>query len=151
MGLQKIKKSISIRADKAKVWDVLTKDEFTRIWYGEFCEGTHAITDWQVGHKAKFIDNTQNGIVGRVTANTPGELLVLEYDGMIYQGVEDYESDTAKAVKGSIEKYKLTGDNGNLMLYIECDMADEYCEMMSSAWDNALKKVKSLSETSDLH
>jgi uncharacterized protein YndB with AHSA1/START domain len=146
MELQKIKKSIAINADKTKVWNVLTNDDLTRIWYAEFSEGTYAITDWQVGHKAKFMDGSQMGIVGTITANVYGELLELEYDGMIANGVEDYDSDGAKNVKGCIEKYQLTEKDGQVILCIECDMADEYFEMMSTAWDKALEVIKSLSE-----
>ncbi|HEY0054582.1 MAG TPA: SRPBCC domain-containing protein [Pedobacter sp.] len=146
MKFKKIQKSITISSAKSAVWNVLLKDNYTRIWYAEFCEGTHAITDWEEGSKAIFMDNSKQGIVGKVIAHKYGELLTLEYDGVVSNGVEDYESNGAQAVKGSGEKYELTGKDGSLVLNIECDMADQYFEMMSLAWDNALEKIKILSE-----
>ncbi len=146
MKFKKIQKLITIKSTKSAVWDVLLKDEYTRIWYAEFCEGTHAITDWKVGSKAIFLDNSKRGIVGKVIAHEYGELLTLRYDGVVSNGVEDYESNGAQAVKGSIEKYDLTGKDGSIVLNIECDMADQYFEMMSLAWDKALEKIKILSK-----
>jgi hypothetical protein len=146
MKFRKIQKSITINSTKSSVWDVLLKDEYTRIWYAEFCEGTHALTDWKVGSKAIFMDNSKQGIVGQVIDHEYGKLLTLEYEGVVSNGLEDYESNGAQAVKGSIEKYELTGDDGSLILNIECDMADHYFEMMSLAWDKALEKIKILSE-----
>ena len=34
--MKTIKKSIEIKASKEKVWEVLTEDKYTRIWYADF-------------------------------------------------------------------------------------------------------------------
>ena len=147
MDLQTIKKSIAINAPKEKVWSVLLNDESTRIWYAEFSEGSHADTDWRLGSKAVFTDKSKSGIVGKVIANKPYEVLSLEYEGVVKGGMEDYDSQEARNVKGSRETYKLSARNGDTNLSIECDMGSSYFEFMSSAWDKALQKIKNLSET----
>jgi len=146
MEKQTIKKSIDINAPKEKVWDVMLSDKFTRIWYGEFCEGSHAETDWKVGSKALFKDNSESGLVGKVILNKPYEVISVEYKGIVIAGIEDYKSESAKNVKGGLEKYRLTEKNGVTHLSIECDMSKEYFESMSAAWVRALQKIKEISE-----
>lgn len=144
--METIRKSIDINAPKEKVWDVLLKDEFTRIWYSEFSEGSHAVTDWKVGSKAIFKDHSGNGLIAKVIANEPCKLLSIEHQCMLMNGVEDYESKYAKEVKGAKETYKLSEENGITHVDIECDMGPDMFEMMAGAWDKALQKVKELSE-----
>lgn len=147
MKRETIKKSITINAPKEKVWEVLINDEFTRIWYASFSEGTHAETDWQIGSKAVFTDNSKCGIVGRIIENKPNELISIEYMGVVMDGVEDYDSETANEVKGGVETYHLLENDGNTHLAISCDMGEKYFDTMSLEWDKALQKIKELSVT----
>lgn len=146
MESQRIKKSIEINAPKEKVWDVLLQDKFTRVWYAEFSEGSHAETDWKVGSKVVFTDSSESGLVGKVMVNKPHEIISVEYQGLVMAGKEDYESDDAKAVKGGRETYQLSEKDGVTRVSIEADMSAEYFESMSVAWDKALLKIKTLSE-----
>ncbi|MDB5120633.1 MAG: Activator of Hsp90 ATPase 1-like protein [Sphingobacteriales bacterium] len=147
METQAIKKSMVIDASKEKIWKVLTEDQFTRIWYAAFSEGSYAETDWQVGSKAIFKDASNSGMVTKVTENKPYDVLSLEYMGILTNGVEDCESEIANQYKGGVEAYYLTEENGHVRLSIESDMSEEYFESMSVAWDNALGKIKELSES----
>lgn len=146
MEMKVIIKSIEIKAPKEKVWNVLLDDKSTRIWYAAFSEGTHAKTDWEVGSKALFVDNSNCGMVSKVIVNNPGEMLSIEHQGIIMDGKEDYESEMAKAIKGGREIYLLSATNGITNLSIESDMAEEMFESMSLSWDKALQKIKELSE-----
>jgi uncharacterized protein YndB with AHSA1/START domain len=89
--MKTIKKTIGVHAPKAKVWDVLLQDQFTRIWYAEFSPGAYAETDWQLGSKAVFSDDSQDGLVGKIVANQPCELVSIAYEGLLLNGKEDYE------------------------------------------------------------
>lgn len=144
---QLIKKSIQISAPKEKVWDVLLQDHSTRIWYAAFSEGSYAETDWQLGSKAIFKDNSNSGMVGTVVVNRPHEVISVEYTGVIENGEEIYNNEVAKAVQGGRETYRLSEKYGITQLNIECDMSEEYFDMMSAAWDQALQKIKELAET----
>ena len=146
MKVIKIKKSIDIKAPKEKVWDILVKDEHTRKWYSAFHEGSHAVTDWKEGSKALFLDNADNGMLTRVITNKPGEELAVEYEGFILAGKEDFESEGAKALKGGIERYRLSGVNGSTNLDIESDMGEEWAANMEKQWDQALEKIKQMAE-----
>ena len=146
MELKTIKKSIAINASKEKVWDVLIKDEHSRLWYAAFSEGSHAQTDWQVGSNAVFTDNSGCGMIARIVENKPAEVLDMEFIGELKDGKEEYESDAAKAMQGGHETYRLSGSNGVTHLAIASDMGADYFDMMSAAWDKALQQIKSLSE-----
>ena len=146
METKEITDAILINASKEKVWDVLTKDEFTRIWYAEFSPGSHADTTWEVGSKAVFTDNSGSGLIADVVENKPGEILALRYVGIVNKGTEDYESEGAQTVKGGREAYVLSEENGETRLQASCDMSDDMYEMMSEAWGRAIHKIKHLAE-----
>lgn len=144
--MKAIKNTVLINASKEKVWDVLTKDHYTRQWYAEFMEGSHAVTDWKEGSKALFLDKDGNGMATKVTESKPGESLVLEFTGVVMKGQEDYESDMAKQVIGGNESYRLSEKDGKTQLDTSADMEDEMYEMMADSWKRALKKLVELAE-----
>jgi uncharacterized protein YndB with AHSA1/START domain len=150
MTKQKIKKQISLNSTREKVWEVLTADKFTRQWYAIFREGTYAETDWQEGSKALFKDGSGSGLIGTIVASKPAELIDIEYHGMLDKGVEDYDGPIAQSMKGGHEIYRLTPANGQTTLAVELDMPEEYYAMMSNQWDEALVKIKELSEAAPI-
>jgi len=145
--MKKIQKTIMIAAPKEKVWNVLVEDELNRLWFAEFSAGSHAITDWIEGHKVIFKDDSERGIIGKIAEKHPYEMLSIAYDGMFWDGKEDFDSEEAQKVKGTFEKYFLSETNGVTTLSIESDMPEEHFDMMSEAWDRALAKIETLSLT----
>lgn len=143
--MKTIQKTKEINAPKEKVWNVLLEDEYNRIWMAEFMEGSHAKTDWIVGHKVRFLDNDNNGLVGRIITKQPYDVIEMEYDGEVKNGEDDFDSEMAQQMKGSRENYYLSESNGVTTLKIEVDMGDDWIDMMSAAWDKALDKIEELS------
>lgn len=143
--MKKIQKQITINAPKETVWSVLLEDNFTRNWYSCFGEGLHAVTDWIVGHKVLFIDQENNGMIGRIAEKQPYDFLRISMQGISVNGTEDYESSEALAIKNTEENYELSVENGNTTLSISADMDDDYYESMSVAWENALQRIGELS------
>lgn len=146
-GIKRIEKSIDINAPREKVWEVLLEDKYLRIWCAEFMPGTYAVTDWKVGSRVTFQDSNNSGLISKIIVNEPNEVISMEHQGMIMNGVDDYESKDAKSVKGALETYRLSEKDGGTHLEIECDMDERMFDEMASAWDRALQKVKELSET----
>jgi len=146
MTIKKIEESIAINASKQKVWQVLFEEKYIAIWYEAFGENISTKTDWQLGSIAVFTDSKGHGMIGKITSHIPNEQLVIEYTGLVLNGKEDFESDGAKAIKGSQETYILEPLDKGTMLSITCDMDDAYFEMMSDSWSKALEKIKHLSE-----
>lgn len=142
-----IKESIKINAPKEKVWQILTDDKYTRIWYSEFSEGSHAQTDWKLGSKAIFADNSGNGLVAKIIENKPNEIISMEYQGMFIDGKEDTQSEHAKEVIGGSETYTLSESEGITTLTTQLDMSCDMFDSMTEAWKKALNKIKDLSES----
>ncbi len=141
-----IRKSIEIEAPEKKIWDVLIQDHYSRDWMAIFSPGSHALTDWQAGSKVIFTDGSGSGIIGRIIANDPTELLSIEYDGVLTDNKEDFESEEAQVFKGAREIYRLTQKDGKTVLDIESDMTEGFFDTMSKAWDEAMPRIKYLAE-----
>lgn len=140
-----IRKSIEIAASKEKIWDVLLKDHYGRIWMGIFSPGSHAITDWKLGSKVTFTDDTSSGgVFGRIIIKEAYNIISFEYDGILDNGKEDSESEQAKPWVGTHETYRLSKEGDKTLLEIEVDMTDDFYEMMSEQWDKALLKIEEL-------
>jgi uncharacterized protein YndB with AHSA1/START domain len=146
MPLKSIVKSIDIVASAEKIWEVLFTDDYIKEWYTAFGEGIMADTDWKSGSKAVFADTKGNGIFGRIVENVEEKNLVIEYDGYIVNGLEDLESEGAKATKGARETYTLHPKTNSNQLVVTCDMEENIYDHMSACWENALKKIKTLAE-----
>ena len=142
--MKTIKKEIAISAPKEKVWAILMDDNYNRDWYSIFSPGTYAKTDWIEGHKVRFIDETENGMLGRITSKKPYEYMSIVYDGIVSDGNDDEESPMAVAMKGAQEIYELKDNNGVTTLSISADMDDEYYEEMSDSWEKALQRILEL-------
>ena len=146
MPLKTIVKSIDIDATAGKIWEVLFNEGYIKEWYTAFGDGIIANTDWKVGSKAEFKDTKGNGIFGRVVENDRDKYLAIEYDGIIVNGLEDFESEDAKTAKGARETYSIKPITKGSQLLVTCDMDDSMYDQMSACWENALKKIKSLAE-----
>jgi uncharacterized protein YndB with AHSA1/START domain len=142
--IKTLKKSIDIEACPEKVWRVLFDNRFTPIWYAAFCRGSHPETDWMLGSKAVITDHSQIGLIGRIVEKVVPEVLIIEYEGIINNGHEDYESEHAQEVQGAQDTYRLEVSGNATTLSVESDIAADYCETMSKSWDRALEKVKEI-------
>ena len=149
MNTKKINQTIAINASKETVWDVLTNERYTSIWYAEFSPGSKAETDWQEGSKAIFTDHTGNGLAAKILVSKPAEELVIAYTGLFTNGKEDDESKAAKAIQGGKESYRLTEEAGVTQLETACDMNEAMYEMMAAAWQKAVQKIRELAETAE--
>ncbi|SCY34648.1 SRPBCC family protein [Flavobacterium caeni] len=143
--MKTIQKTKQINAPKEKVWNVLLEDAHNRIWMTEFMEGAHAQTDWIQGHKVRFLDNDNNGIVGTIKSKQPYDKIEMVYEGEVRNGVDDFESEMGQAMNGSRENYYLSENNGVTTLKVEVDMGEDWYDTMSEAWDRALVKIDDLS------
>ena len=145
--MKKIEKSIELNASPEKVWKVLTEDHYVRQWYVPFMEGSYAETDWKQGSKVVFKDGAGSGMIGHIIENVPNKSLVVEFDGMMINNKEDYESKEAREAKGQKEAYRLTSNGNTTRLDVETGMTEEMYDMISVAWDKALQLIKRLAES----
>lgn len=147
MATQKLQQSISIRASKEKIWNVLLDDATYRQWTNVFYPGSYAVCDWQEGSKALFLSPEGSGMVSRVVQHQPREIISFEHLGMVKDGVEDLDSANIGEWKGARETYRLSEHEGVCQLDIELDISDSELESFTKTWEQALQIVKQLSES----
>lgn len=143
--MRTIRKRILINASPDKVWRVLVDDALTPLWYGVFSRGSHPETDWREGSKAIFTDNSKTGLIARIIRKKVNELLFFEYEGIVMDGVEDYDSEHAHDIQGAHELYRLEEKSGSTALSVECDLGADFCDQMEASWEKALIKIRELS------
>lgn len=144
--MQKLNFSTSIKAPKEKVWTTLWDDDSYRNWTRVFCEGSHAVTDWNEGSKVLFLSGDGSGMVSKVAANRPNEYMSFRHLGIVKNGVEDTDSEEVKAWAGALENYTLQEDGPVTTLRVDMDIADEHKDYFVQTWPKALERVKEASE-----
>ncbi|HYG14139.1 MAG TPA: SRPBCC domain-containing protein [Bacteroidia bacterium] len=144
--MKTIKKSVEIKASKEKVWDILFDTEKSKAWYEAFMAGSHAEGNWTKDSLMLFKDAEGTGLAARVVEITPGELVDLQYEAVVYNGKLNYDDQEAQDWKGLHETYRVTGNGVATTLAIESGVPDRFFGSMDEAWDNAIKKIKELAE-----
>jgi len=140
--MEQVKFNININAPAEKVWNILWGQETYPLWAAAFAEGSKAITDWQKGSKALFVDQNNEGMVSRIADNIPNEFLSIEHLGMIKNGIEDLN----QVWNGAKENYNLQEQDGQTVLFITMDSNDEMKAYFENIWPIALEKIKTLAE-----
>ena len=147
MEKEVLKFQTNIQAPKEKVWQVLLQDETYRQWTTPFCEGSYYKADnFNVGSKVTFLSPEGEGMVSRVVVHKPAEEISFEHLGVVKDGKEDTESDSVKEWQGSRETYRVVHDGNGTQLQVEQDIDKKHAPMFTTMWQQALEKVKTLSE-----
>src|SRR3989454_5732276 len=142
-----VEKSIKINTPASRVWDVLTKPEFTDQWALEFSSGAEfrIESDWKLGSPVLWKGQDGNVIVeGDVTAVEPNRFLrftvfdvrgekppVTEEDGITYELTEHAGKTTFRLLQGD---------------FSVMTEGEKYHRLSAEVWDRVLPKVKTLAE-----
>jgi len=137
-----------INASPEKVWDTLWDDKSYRKWAAPFFEGSYAVSDFKKGSKVLFLSPGENGMVSKVDDVKTNEYMVFKHLGEVKEGVEDYDSETAKQWSGAREAYFLQKkDNGTeLRVELDMDVSSEVTSYLLSVWPKALDELQKLAE-----
>ncbi|TMD46914.1 MAG: hypothetical protein E6I90_05500 [Chloroflexi bacterium] len=142
-----VEKSIKINTPASRVWDVLTKPEFTDQWALEFSSGAefHIESDWKLGSPVLWKGQDGSMIVqGNVTALEPNKFLRFT--------VFDVRGEKPPVTEEDGITYELTEQNGETMLRLsQGDFSvmaegEKYHRLSAEVWDRVLPKVKELAE-----
>jgi len=144
--MEKQQFQISIDAPKEKVWEILWGSTTYPEWTSAFAEGSAVETDWNEGSKVLFLDANGQGMVAQIAEKRTNEFMSFRHLGVLKNGVEDLDSEAVKQWAGALENYTLSTVNGQTVLTVEMDMAEEYKDYFVKTWPKALEKVKELSE-----
>lgn len=147
MNREKLSATITISAPKNRVWRVLLEDETYRKWTAVFCEGSYVEGDWSEGSMIRFLTPSNEGMVSKVAVHRPDEILTLQHLGIVKDGQDDFESEVSRTWAGSTETYRVSESNGVTTLRIEQEIGRDHLEWFTKTWNEALAKVKALSES----
>jgi uncharacterized protein YndB with AHSA1/START domain len=151
--MQKLHFSITINAPKEKVWDTMLDDATYREWTTAFNPGSYYKGDWSKGSKILFLGpdpktGKEGGMVSRIAEHKPYEYISIEHLGLVKDGVEDTTSEEAKKWAPAFENYTFKEKEGATEVLVDMDAEEEYADMFSNMWPEALQKLKSLAESS---
>ncbi len=139
--------SISIKASKETVWHVILDPECFREWAKAFSESSQLSGLWQEGSYIKFFDLGMGGTKALVEKLIPEKYLLLKHVAVIDKdGNEDITTETALKWNGITETYELSGDESATTLKIDINTHEDYVNMFSNAWPEAIKTIKSICE-----
>ncbi len=150
--MKKLQFKINIEASKEKVWDTMLEDATYREWTSVFSPGSYYKGDWSAGSKILFLGpdprtGEEGGMVSMVSENKPYEFISLKHIGFVQNGIEDTESEMAKAwADSSFENYTFNEKDGKTELVIDLNVTDELAGEFERMWPDALKKLKEISE-----
>ncbi|MBP6432207.1 MAG: SRPBCC domain-containing protein [Ferruginibacter sp.] len=133
--------TIKINASTQKVWDIITKPEFVKLWQ----YGSNLLTTWEVGSDIKFRTEWEDKVFeqwGKVLEVRPNE--IVKYSLFAPRpGLED------KPENYFIMSYVLTDDNGQTKLEIiqEDNRPNAVQEEPQGEENPVLMLLKQLAET----
>ena len=142
-----VEKTIEINAPASKVWNALTRREYTDRWALEFTGGAefHIESDWKLGSPVLWTGQDGSVIVqGNVTALEPQKFLRFT--------VFDVRGEKPPVTEEDGITYELTEQDGKTLLRISqgdfSAMAEgeKYRNLSAEIWDRVLPKVKALAE-----
>jgi uncharacterized protein YndB with AHSA1/START domain len=142
-----VEKTIEINVPASKVWNALTRREYTDQWALEFSGGSefHIESDWNLGSPVLWTGQDGSVIVqGNVTALEPQKFLRFT--------VFDVRVEKPPVTDEDGITYELTEQNGKTLLRISqgdfSGMAEgeKYRDLSAEIWDRVLPKVKALAE-----
>ena len=144
--MKRLQFSTTIAAPPTTVHAVMIDDASYRDWTTAFCEGSYFSGSWRQGERIRFLSPEGGGMVAEIAENRPGEFISIRHLGVIENGNEDTTSEAVRAWTPAYENYSFRAVPGGTELVIEQDITEEYAEMMSKMWPQALARLKILAE-----
>ncbi len=133
-----VKKSITINATASKIWEALTKSEWTR----KYMFGCDVVSDWKSGDAIVFKDSS--GVVqvkGNIVNIAPGKLLKFTVFGPT-MGLQDVPSNYTTVT------YELSPGKGHTIVSVAqgdfagVEQGEKRYNETGGGWDFALNKLK---------
>ncbi len=145
---QLIKMTISgnINAPAKDVWNVILQPETYTQWTQAFFEGSYFQGRWEQGEKMLFLAPNGDGMVAIIEQCIPQRLISIKHIGVIRDGKEDTESEEVRSWAPAYEIYRFKENSGSTEVTIEQEVTAEHKEVMIKCWNQALERIKQISE-----
>jgi len=140
--------SVEINAPASRVWDALTRRQYTDHWASEFSAGGpqfHVESDWSLGSQVLWLNaDAQVVLQGKVTA--------VDHHRLLRFTVFDVRVETPPGDPDDGITYKLTERNGRTRLWVSqgdfstLSEGEKFRDLTAQVWNRVLLKVKHLAE-----
>lgn len=141
---------ININAPTLKVFDTMLNREQYSVWTAPFCPTSYFDGSWEKGSKILFIGTDEKGekggMVAHIAENIPGKFISIKYDGLLKGNEEVTEGPEVESWAGAYENYTFTEENGGTLLSVDVTGTREYQDFFTTAWPQALNKLKEICE-----
>lgn len=139
--------TITIKAPRQKVWDTMLDPSSYQEWTWVFSPGSRFEGEWVQGTSISFTDASGGGMKAVLDVVQPGEQVFARHVAVLGPGgVEDTESEGARAWIGATEQYLFKDIDGGTELTIHMQIHRDYAEMMADGWPRALEELRRLCE-----
>ena len=146
-AMKRIQFEVIIDAPVARVCDVMIGQQSYRDWTAAFVEGSYYEGSWAQGQRIRFMSPSGDGMVAEIAEHRVDEFISIRHLGFIAKGVEDTESEAARAWAPAYENYtfvRVADDKTRVV--IDQDVTAEFEAYITEAWPKALARLKGLCE-----
>ena len=138
----------TIAAPASRVWETMIGAETYPVWTEAFFEGSRFEGSWDQGSRIRFVEPSGNGMVSEIAESRLHEFISIRHLGSVQDGVEDTESEAARAWAPAYENYSFETVPGGTRIVIDQEFDEKYEQSMRDAWADALSRLKRLCEQS---
>jgi uncharacterized protein YndB with AHSA1/START domain len=139
--------SVDIAAPVARVWDCMLDPIAYRDWTRAFCEGSYFEGTWAQGSRMQFRDPDGNGMDAIVGENRPHQRLALRLVGDLTAGRPTPDSPLSREPAHEIYEFSAAPGGGTHLVIQLRGWDDGFADMMASLWPQALRRLKTLAES----
>lgn len=145
--MESLKYEIDINAPKAVVWNTLTDAQTYQKWVKAFSPNSYFEGEWKQGTFIKFLDPEMGGTKAFLETIELGDRILARHVSIISKdGEETTEGEIPGKWIGTTEAYSLSEEGNRTSLQVEIKTHGDFVPMFDSAWPEALKSIKTLSE-----
>lgn len=125
----------------------MTAPESYQQWTAAFADGSYFDGSWERGERIRFLGPTGDGMLAEIAENRPNEFISIKHLGVIANGIEDTESDAARAWASAHENYTFAEADGGTRLVVDLDVTEAFEVYMQDTWPKALRRLKAICES----
>lgn len=137
-----------------KLWELIVDADHYRNWTKAFSEGSDFVGDWSKGSRMRFVaedeSDNENGMLSEIVESIWPEFISIRHLGLVMDGVEDYDSPSAKKWTPAFENYRLTSkEDGSCTFELDQEIPDEEFDGFKESWRRAFNRISNLLEESE--
>ncbi len=144
--MEKTEFKVTINAPLEKVWYSLWDQDNYNAWTSVFCEGSHAISDWEEGSKVHFLSPGGEGMSSLIEECKLFKVMSFKHITGLKNFEEQPIDEKTKEWSGCIERYELSESNGQTSVLVIIDISEPHIAYFKETFPKGLQIVKDIAE-----